>query len=73
MKPKISGIDFYEYLNNEAAMNKVSVGFAKRSNGIFKAVMGALDDWQVRITCPSYWKDGVKNITFFFQEKGYMP
>ena len=43
IKPKIGGINLYQYLNDEAAMNKANVGFAKRSNGILKGIIGAFD------------------------------
>ena len=68
-KTKIGGIDMYKYLDDDAAMQKVSNGFSKRSDGLFQGSIGALDCWLVRIVCPSYWRDGYKNITGFFSEK----
>ena len=45
LKPKLGGINMYEYLSDEEAMIRVSDGFSKHSNGIFKRVIGALDGW----------------------------
>ena len=67
--PKIGGIDFYRFINDNEAMRKVSDGFSKRSNGVLKGVIGALDGWLVRIERPSLWKDGIKNVTSFFFKK----
>ena len=52
IKPKICGINFYDYLADQEAMHKVSYGFARRSNGVFKGGIGALDGWLVRIIRP---------------------
>ena len=52
-KTRIGGINIYEYLQDDQAMSKVSYGFSKRSNGIFKGAIGALDGWLVRITRPN--------------------
>ena len=43
IKPKIGGINSYDYLADQEAMQKVSYGFARRSNGVFKGNIGALD------------------------------
>ena len=40
--PKIESIDFYGYLNDIDPMSKVNDGFAKRSDGVFNGVLGAL-------------------------------
>ena len=50
-------------------MERVSEGFARRYNGIFKGAIGALDGWVVRIQRPSFWRDGFTNITVFFSRK----
>ena len=70
---KIGGIDMYKYLEDDEAMQKISDDFSKRSDGLFKGSIGALDGWLVRIVHPSYWRDGYKNITVFFSLKGFMP
>ena len=57
----------YDHLEDKAAMQKVSDGFSRRSNGVFKGTIGALDGWLVRIIRPSYWRDGILNITLFFK------
>ena len=67
----IGHIDIYRYLQDEIAMKKVSDGFAKRSNGIFIGTIGAIDGWLVRIIRPSFWRDGIKNITAFYSRKGF--
>ena len=66
IQPKIGGITMNDFLEDEAAMQKVSDGFSKRSNGVFKGAIGALDGWLVRIIRPSHWRDGILNITAFF-------
>ena len=70
IKPKIGGINMYDYLDDQQAMQKVSDGFSRRSNGVFKGGIGALDGWLVRIIRPCWWRDGFKNITAFFSRKG---
>ena len=70
-KSKIGGINIYDYLSNEEAMRRVSIGFSKRSNGIFKGAIGALDGWLVRIIRPSFFRDGYRNITGFYSRKGF--
>ena len=41
--PNIGKINMMKYLNDIEAMNKVSQGFAKRSNGVLKGCIGAID------------------------------
>ena len=71
LKPKIGTINMYDYLDDQEAMQKVSDGFSRRSNGVFKGGIGALDGWLVRIIRPCWWRDGFKNITAFFSRKGF--
>ena len=71
IKPKIGGINFYDYLADQEAMHKVSYGFARRSNGVFRGAIGALDGWLVRIIRPCWQRDGFRNITAFFSRKGF--
>ena len=52
-------------------MAEVSEGFSKRSNGVFKGGIGAIDGWVVKIVKPSYYADGIKNATTFFSRKGF--
>ena len=68
---KIGGIDIKSYLNNEDAMAAVSEGFSKRSNGVLKGAIGALDGWLVRIQRPSYYFDKITNPVAFFSRKGF--
>ena len=71
IKPNIGLIDIESYLKDENAMRSVSEGFSKRSNGILKGAIGAIDGWLVRITCPSESRDHVKSATTFFSRKGF--
>ena len=48
-KTDIGKINMYDYLVDDRAMEKCSVGFSMRSNGILKGAIGALDGWLVRI------------------------
>ena len=59
------------YLNDEQAMARVSAGFLKRSYGIIKGAIGAIDGWLVRIVRPSFRVDEIKNIVSFFSRKGF--
>ena len=67
----IGKIDMENYLDDLAEMKSVSHGFSKRSNGILKGAVGAIDGWLVRIGKPSMYKDGQKNPTSFFSRKGF--
>lgn len=68
---KIGGIDIKSYVNNKDAMDAVSEGFSKRSNGILKGAIGALDRWLVCIQRPSYYFDKIINPVAFFSRKGF--
>ena len=70
-KSKIGSINIYDYLADDRAMETTSEGFSKRSDGILKGAIGALDGWLVRIQRPSLWRDGVLNVTSFFSRKGF--
>ena len=61
----------YDNLDDQESMQKVSDGFSRRSNGVFKGGIGALDGWLVRIIRPCWYRDGFKNITAFFSRKGF--
>ena len=67
----IGDINITKYLNDDERMNRVSEGFSKRSNGIFKGAIGALDGWLVRINRPSFSRDNIKNVSGFFSRKGF--
>ena len=67
----IGKIDMENYLDDLAEMKSVSHGFSKRSNGILKGAVGAIDGWLVRIGKPSMYRDGMKNPTSFFSRKGF--
>ena len=60
-----------KYLNDVEAMSKVSQGFSKRSNGVLKGAIGALDGWLVRIRSPSWFSDRVTSSITFFSRKGF--
>ena len=68
----IGKMNMTKYLGDDDAMKEVSLGFSKRSNGVLKGAIGALDGWLVRIVKPSWLRDRVKNPTTFFQEKDSM-
>ena len=53
-------------------MSKVSEGFSKCSNGVFKGAIGSLDGWLVQIIRPSLWRDEIRNVTSFIQGKVFM-
>ena len=45
-------IDINDYLNDEAAMIRNAKEFGQSSKGYLTNVIGALDGWLVKITCP---------------------
>ena len=49
----IGMMNMIKYVGDDEAMDKVSNGFSKRSNGVLKGAIGALDCWLVRIVKPS--------------------
>ena len=51
-------MDITSYLTDEKELNRVSVGFSKRSNGVLIGAIGAIDGWFVKIKRPS-----IKKIT----------
>ena len=59
------------YLENEEEMERVSLGFSKRSKGILRGAIGALDGWLVKIVRPSWSVDRLKNVVGFFSRKGF--
>ena len=59
------------YLNDFEAMSKVSNGFSRRSNGVLKGAISAIDGWLVRITKPSYRYDRIINPVSVFSCKGF--
>ena len=67
----IGEINMSEYLDDTAAMSRVSDGFSKRSNGVLKGAIGAIDGWLVCIVCPSFFQDSIINTTTFFSRKGF--
>ena len=71
IKPNIGKIDIIKYLENKEAMDRVSNGFAKRSNGVLTGAIGAIDGWLVKIRRPNNHMDGVTNPVPFYSRKGY--
>ena len=49
-------MDITSYLTDENELNRVSVGFSKRSNGVLIGAIGAIDGWLVKIKRPSIKK-----------------
>ena len=45
--------------------------FSKHSNGVLKGVIGALDDWLVKIPRPYYKIDSATNPVPYYSHKGY--
>ena len=66
IKPNIGKINMKKYLGDKEAMNRVSEGFSKRSNGVLKGAIGAIDGWLVKIRRPNYFMDGINNPVPFF-------
>ena len=62
-----------EYLTNKNEMKKVATRFKEGGShcGIFSGVLGALDGWLVRIRCPSFLRDNIKEPAGFFTRKGF--
>ena len=52
-------------------MTEVSNGFSKRSNGVLKGVIGALDGWLVKIRRTCNKLDGATNHVPYYSRKGY--
>ena len=73
VKTDIGDINMVKYLGDKEAMAKVSAGFSKRSLGVLKGAIGAIDGWLVRIVRPSYSRDGLRNIVSVSRERGFMP
>ena len=64
-------IDIENYLNDENALMRVSNGFSRRSEGILRGAIGAIDRWLVKIQHPSENKDNISNLSSFFSRKGF--
>ena len=60
-----------KYVGDKEAMKHVSRGFSKRSNGVLKGAVGAIDGWLVKIRRLNYHMDGITNPVPFFLRKGY--
>ena len=69
IEPNLGGMDMKAYLENEEEMERVSSGFSKRSNGIVKGAISALDGWLVKIARPSWSIDKLRNMVSFFSRK----
>ena len=69
--PNIGKMDIVRYMNDEEAMKKVSQGFARRSNGVLRGAIGAIDGWLVKIQRPWVNRDNVKDPASFFSRKGF--
>ena len=49
----IGKMNMTKYLGDDDTMDKVSLGYSKRSNGVLKGAIGALDGWLLRVVKPS--------------------
>ena len=45
----IGTMNMSKYLGDDTAINRVSLGFSKRSSGFFKGASGVFDGWLVRM------------------------
>ena len=59
IKTNIGKINIESYLNDDKAMKRVAVGFSKRSGGVLKGTIGAIDGWLVKISRPWRTRDGI--------------
>ena len=71
IKPNIGKIDIELYLNDDAAMERVAIGFSQRSGGILEGDIGAIDGWFVKISRPWIFRDGIANPASVFSRKGF--
>ena len=69
--PNLGQMDILKYLCDKDAMARVSHGFSKRSNGVLKGVIGAIDGWLVKIRRPNHHCDDITNAVPYFSRKGY--
>ena len=67
----IGKMDIVAYMNDEEAMRQVAVGFSKRSNGVLRGAIGAIDGWLVKIQRPWKIRDNVSDPASFFSRKGF--
>ena len=71
-KDNIYPMAYDETVDDESALFDIAKYFALgRNGGILAGIMGALDGWLVRIRCPSYYGDGVRNSEKYFSRKGF--
>ena len=61
----IGDLNTRKYLRDREHMAKVSKGFSKRSNGILKGAIDALDEWLVRIVKPGKKHVEIRNPLSF--------
>ena len=69
IRPNIGKIDIIKYLENKEAMDCVSNGFAKRSNGVLTGAIGAIDGWLVKIRRSNNYMDGVTDPVPYYSRK----
>ena len=64
-QPNLGGINMNKYLNDVHDMASISSGFSKRSDGVLKGAIGAIDGWLVPIHRPTWFLDHIFSpITF---------
>ena len=68
----IGDLNMKKYIDDKDAMEKISRGFVKISNGVLKGAIGIIDGWLVCILYPSRIRDGVRNPTIFFSRRGFL-
>ena len=73
IKHNIDNTDMSIFLDDIKAVKNVRKGFSKRSNGILKEVVGAIDGQLVRVVQPSWKIYMCKNPVRYFLKKGSMP
>ena len=62
-------INFFDVINDDSEVSRITQAFGSRSCGIFSGTMGALDGWLVKIKCPSAWE--CANPGKYFCRKGF--
>ena len=69
VSPNLGGMNIKEYLSNPEELQRVSAGFAKRSNGVLRGAIGVMDGWLVKIVRPSWRLDKIRNVVGFFSQR----
>ena len=66
---EVMNINFFDVIQNQTEVSRITQAFGSRSSGIFSGTVGALDGWLVKIKCPSVWE--CANPGKYFCRKGF--